>query len=497
MRPCWTRINGPGTRIRRRGARLAIAAAGAFALVGPASAYALGNEASAQPASTQAGANSNLSINVAFSNAGDDVKKIVISLPPGQVGNPNAAPTCSVAQLNADTCPAASAVGAVTTNLNAFVVVIPVPLSAPGTLYNLQPQPGEPARFGIVLRPLGGLLGKVVLQSAVEVRSDDFGLNTIIDNIPRTAPPLIPGVDVPIDITSMAVNLQGQAGSPPQGFLRNPTSCQEATTRFSATSYDGATATTPATDEDSYTPTGCDSVPFSPEFSASIGAPGFTALATKPPLTSVIQQSIEEAGLQTARVILPTNIGSDLGALVPACPVPAFEAGTCPAATVIGSAIATSPLLSAALAGPVVVVSNPSGLPRIGLDLLGQLHLQLYGNLVISAAGTGVEFAGLPDIPIASFALKFSENRLALNQVDLCDGAARIFTTEFLAHSGATLNGTKAATLVGCGPSKGNGKGKGATGAKKCKKKGKKRKGKAAAAKKKKKKCKRKKRKKK
>ena len=103
--------------------------------------------------------------------------------------------------------------------------------------------------------------------------------------------------------------------------------------------------------------------------------------------------------------------------------------------------------------------------------------MKLTGTFVLGA-GTGVEFNGLPDIPISNFALTFAQNGLVVNPSDLCDGAARVFSTEFDAHSGATQTGTKAATLEGCSggpPAAGGGKAM-----KKCKKK--KRKGKRSDA---------------
>ena len=85
------------------------------------------------------------------SGTGQDVKDLTIHLPPGLVANPQAAPQCTVAQLNADNCPAASQVGEVSNSVTAYITVVPVPLTATGALYNLVPKPGEPGRFGIVL----------------------------------------------------------------------------------------------------------------------------------------------------------------------------------------------------------------------------------------------------------------------------------------------------------------------------------------------------------
>ncbi len=104
---------------------------------------------------------------------------------------------------------------------------------------------------------------------------------------------------------------------------------------MSATSYADPDTPVNAT-APSFTPTGCDQVPFSPEFSALIGAPGATAAGTKPPMTTLIEQTIEEAGLKRARVMLPSNIGSDPNLLTVTCPEANFQAGTCPPNTIVG-----------------------------------------------------------------------------------------------------------------------------------------------------------------
>ena len=141
-------------RTRRRLIGTFIAVAALLAVI-PASAQALSlSGLVAAPASTQAGAHSDFHIHMDFS--GGQVKDLTVGLPPGQIGDPSATPLCTVSQLNADACPANTKVGSVVANATVTVVVLPVTLNVSGDLYNLTPQPGEPARLGIVLRPLKG-----------------------------------------------------------------------------------------------------------------------------------------------------------------------------------------------------------------------------------------------------------------------------------------------------------------------------------------------------
>lgn len=448
-----------GIGTRRGGIIGAAVAATAASLALAPSAFGIGfaPTTATTPATTQAGANTDFTIKIDFSSAGDQVKNLTVGLPPGQIGDPNATPTCTVAQLNGNACPANTAVGSVSA---AVTVLGVVPLTVNGSLYNLVPQTGEPARFGIVLNSLPVSLpglGSVIfpptiLQSAVQLRQSDFGLNTVITDIPNTAT-VLPGVDVPIDITSQTITLFGTAPGTGKPFSRNPTSCDPAVTTFSATSYSGSTTVTPATGTAQYTPTGCQNVPFSPEFSARIGAPGFTGPGTKPPMTTSIRQTPDEAGLKDAIVFLPSILGADLVALETSCPPAQFQAGTCPDNTVIGSAIAETPLLTSPLAGPVIVVtgSNPGDLPKLGLDLRGALPLKLSGLFVLEG-GTGVAFNDLPDIPISNFELRFKENGLSTTSVNLCNPPTPAFSTDFTAYSGAKQVQQNPATVEGCTP---------------------------------------------
>jgi hypothetical protein len=467
-------------RVRRRLiGTLAVAAA---LLILPASAQALGlSNLSAAPADTQAGAHSDFHIHMGFS--GGQVKDLTVGLPPGMVGNPNATLKCTVTELNGDNCPDNTVVGSVTANVSVTLLGLGLlpPLDVDGDLYNLDPQPGEPARFGIVLRPLdlGGvlpnLLPPIILQSAVQLRPD-FGLNTVINMIPSKTV-----ADGDTTINSQDITLFGSRPWMSEPFMRNPTSCDhEHTTTFSAVPYSGASASDQAT----FTTDNCSALDFSPAFSAIVGGAN-TSMKTS--VTTSIDQDLDEAGLVQARVVIPPDLNPDVQLLGNRCSPADFEASICPPNSIMGSAVAASPLLSQPLAGNVVFVET-GGTPDIGLDLQGQLHLLLRGSLGLDKA---VVFDGLPDIPIAHFALTFpSAPGLLIASRNLCVPPPPLFHADFTGYNGATTAVDSSATVQGaCGQNA-------ATKCKKAKKK--KHKRRAAEAKKhKKKSCKKKKRKKK
>ena len=249
----------------------------------------------------------------------------------------------------------------------------------------MTPHPGEPARFGIVLQPgnLGGAvtlpLPPIILQSAVQLRPD-FGLNTIINDIPNSTQGL------PTTINSQDITLFGIAPVTGKPFMRNPTSCDQHTTTFTAIPYSGPTDSGSA----SFTPTNCGALDFSPAFTAIVGGPGGTAQGGQTTAITSIDQDNDEAGLINAHVFVPPDLApntlTDL--LSHRCPPADFQAGTCLGNTVVGNAIATSPLLSQPLAGQVLLVDNGGLLPNIGLDLRGQLHLLLQGSLNVDKSVT-------------------------------------------------------------------------------------------------------------
>jgi hypothetical protein len=429
-------------RTRRRLTATLIGAVSVLALI-PASASALGfSGLVAAPANTQAGAHSDFHLHMDFT--GGQVKDLTIGLPPGLVGDPNATPKCTVAELyastgTADGCPAATQVGTVVVQAQ---LLLALPVTVNGKLYNLEPQPGEPARFGIVLHPDPlGITTPIILQSAVRLRSD-FGLDTIINGITNST--LAPGDTT---ILSQDITLFGVAPGTGRPFMRNPTSCKEATTNFSGVPYSGD----PGSGSASFTPTNCGALDFSPSFSARVGGAGHTGPGRVPTnATTSIDQDLDEAGLMRAQVAVPSNdLVANPSLLGSTCQPADFQASACPITTIVGSAVAASPLLSQPLSGNVALVSNGSPIPDIGLDLNGQLHLLLKGSLTLSEV---VTFDGLPDIPISHFQLTFGANPglLTANR-DLCKPPAPNFHADFFGYNGAKTSVNAAAKVDGCG----------------------------------------------
>jgi hypothetical protein len=107
---------------------------------------------------------------------GGAAKDIEVELPRGLLGDPQSAPTCTNGQLNAFTkgCPPSTQVGFAVLDLTALGGV--TPLSS--AVYNMRPEPGEVARFGL---RLGGAVNGFI---SVKLRdSGDYGVTTTVPNV--------------------------------------------------------------------------------------------------------------------------------------------------------------------------------------------------------------------------------------------------------------------------------------------------------------------------
>src|SRR4051812_22883669 len=193
-------------------------------LAAPAQAFTIDNLSSA-PTSTAAGAHSDFALSFDVNNdAGDDLRNLDIDLPPGLVGNPRSAAVCPRATFEGSgTCPGDTIVG--TTSVNADATLIGS-ITATGNVYNIAPDPGEPARLGLRLVALGGVLADPIkLESPVKLRTtSDYGITSLLRDMPRTATAL--GL-IPIDITVTHVGLTLNSS-----FMTNPTSCAAAPTKL-------------------------------------------------------------------------------------------------------------------------------------------------------------------------------------------------------------------------------------------------------------------------
>ena len=398
-------------------------------------AFTLANPAAA-PADTAAGGHSDFRVHV--EPQGDDIKDLVLHLPRGVIGDPNATPRCTIAQFESNSCPATTQVGRASNQIQ----LGPLNQQAQGEIYNVQPRGAEPARLGIkVNSPTGG--DPIRLESPVTSRPTDGGLDSAIKNIPNT----FQGFD--ITITALDVVLFGKVPSG-KAFMTNPTGCGPAETVFEAVSYGGEKATGKA----GFTPTRCDTLPYAPGFRAILGERGLTGRRTNPPLTTIVSQGAGEANTRKVAVTLPKDIAVSLDRLGRACADAVFQQGGCAPTAEIGTATAVTSLLTTPLAGPVTFVTGTGTLPDLVLSLKGPLALTLRGANAFTPGGQQTTFDGLPDVPLSKFELAFKGGDPGLLTLtrDACTGKAPRLSATFTSQSGVEKTVNVAAKVEGCQP---------------------------------------------
>ena len=372
---------------------------------------------------TVAGAHPNVTVAASFkySDATDDLKRLQVNLPAGLLGNPNAVSRCSSAQLASDSCPAASKIG--TVSVTAKALGLPLPVTAPGDVYDVTPTGSEPARIGMVVRPVGGVLGKFSMSGPVTLRiPGDFGLVTTFDNLPRTLPPVLGVVRIPITIDSISLTLDGLVKGGSAAFVTNPTSCARATGVGAASSYESSIRSGAVSH---FTPTDCAHEPFNPGIRFS-----FASTRARTPSALSVTVTLPSQELPRRQSHLKNNVvflalGTSIntaalaGGLVQ-CTATQFNSSSaapakCPSASQVGQVTFTTPLLGT-LHGRVYFGSGTAANPLrlfIAIDIHGQ-NAKLIADNGFEHSFVVTSLANLPQVPFTRFALSFNGGPRAL-----------------------------------------------------------------------------------
>ncbi len=447
---------------------------------------------------------------------GRTIKTLRVDLPPGLTVNPQATPEkCTLAnfervvevkpgeKLHVPNCEASTILGreevTLVTNVPGVEVapgfhapegfVVP-PSEATGTkvpVYNLVPNPGEPALEGFVIA------GQhvVFLKTEVSWESDYHESFTI------SLPPLEPGFST---LISRQVSI-GTAGN--GSYITNPNTCfnpEEAaykntySTFFRAQSYEEENPNFPAgsTAFEAALPAGvhqegCSAVPFTPTINVEPGtkevdSPAAAAITTEIPFENPEKggNKLAQSQLRSAKVTLPAGMGLNPAASngLLACKDEQFdkskriENNSCPEKSIIGTAeIETPTLPKGSLKGNIYVGEQKSSNPLSGeefRDLVeakskeygivvrligevsanprtGQLTAKFDEQEVGPLAGPLPE--GLPQVPVESVKLSFDGAKKVLTSPPTCAAAETTSTMEPWSSSASTKEPTAKFTL--------------------------------------------------
>jgi hypothetical protein len=300
----------------------------------------------------QAGDPADVTIHATFASTPSSIH---LHLPPGLVGDPSG-PKCSQAAFQGLGC----FTGQVGT---ASVSGLPL-----GAVYNLEPNADEPARLGI------SIAGLVKNQATISLRPDG-GLDSTIADLQTGGIPL----------TDLSLTLNSS-------FMTLPTSCRPATVTLNS-------------DSASFTPTGCEKVPFNPRIEAALET---TKRAVPSGATVTLKLPEGDSHVRRTDIVLPlgTTLNPGVADGLTACTPVQYDATACPGASQVGTVSFDTPLLGV-LGGKVFFGEN------FALYVVVQGH----GVLVKLAGVTKLDpntgqitttFDDLPQVPFTTFALSFN-----------------------------------------------------------------------------------------
>jgi hypothetical protein len=410
----------------------------------------------AQSTNIQAGAFTPFTTTMSRPDADQPLGRLSMKLAPGLLGSLSSVKLCPEPQANEGKCGPESLIGH--TIVSAGLGSNPVTVKRPGEVFITGPYEGAPYGLSIVNPAEAGPfnLGNVIVRAKIEVDpltaqltvstdppGSQFGIPTILKGIPLQ----LQHVNVTVDRPN---------------FTFNPTSCGHLAIAGTMSSSEGATApvSTP------FQVTNCAILAFKPTFKVSTSGKtsrkNGASLDVK--LTYPRGAFGKDANIRSVKVNLPKQLPSRLTTLQKACLDTVFNANpaSCPAASRVGSAMATTPLLPVPLNGPAYFVSHGGAkFPELVIVLSGYgTTVQLHGETFISKKGiTSSTFRTVPDVPVGTFELKLPQgpySALAANG-KLCKSKLRM-PTAFVAQNGAVIHQSTKIAVSGCPKTKKKGK---------------------------------------
>jgi hypothetical protein len=375
------------------------------------------------------------------------LKSVAVHLPPGAAAMLSSVTPCSpaAAQAAEPSCPESSKVGVAT----AYAGLGGEPVTIPGDVYLTGPVKGAP--FGLLTvtnaEHVGPFdLGRIPVLSTITVNETTAAATVTSDPIPQFAPqPGSPGVStgVPAQIKKLVIDVNRE------GFTFNPTNCEAKSIVAETSGYEGGVSSTPVP----FHASGCGALPFNPTISVNVESDvsRIDGTGMKIKLTSGKGQ----ANIKLTHLVFPNSVPSRLTTIQKACPAQTFEKNpaTCPEGSVIGSAVAHTPVLKSPLTGPAYLVSHANeSFPDAVFVLQGEgVKLVLDGKTNIKNGVTSSTFATVPDAPVETFevSLPRGPHSAFSGFGNLCEKPIEVPTT-FGGQNGALIEGKTLVTVEKC-----------------------------------------------
>ena len=429
--------------------------------------------------SIQAGGFSPFTTTFSREDGNQDLQAIQLHMPPGLLGTLSNVKLCGEPQADAGTCGPESLIGETTVSVGLGGDPFSV---TGGKVYITGPYKGAPYGLSIVNPAKAGPfnLGYVIVRAKIEVNPATAALTITTDpSGPYAIPHILDGI--PLEIKHVNVNINRP------DFTFNPTNCNKLAITGTLSSSEGATSALSVPLQ----VTNCAVLAFKPQLTASTSGKTSKANGASLHVKLTYPAGPYDANIAKVKVDLPKQLPSRLTTLQKACTAAQFEANPagCPAASIIGHATATTPVLPVPLEGPAYFVSHGGeAFPSLIIVLQGYgTSVDLVGSTFISKAGvTSSTFKAIPDVPVGTFELTLPEGKysaLAANgnlcsltktvmvkkkvtirvkghkqtetrNVKQTQPAALAMPTAFIGQNGAEIHHTTPISVTGCPPTR-------------------------------------------
>lgn len=401
------------------------------------------------PSTLLAGAQTALTAEFSRPDTQQSLSGIAVRLPLGMLASIKGVERCGEAQIRAESCPAASRIGTVT--VKAGPGAAPYELAAPVYLtwgYN-----GGSFGAVVIMHVVAGPydLGNIVVRQSLRIDPDTAQVSVVSDPLPQIKE------GVPLRLRDLRLHVDRA------NFMRNPTSCGTQKVKADLTSVYGAAAYR----DPALTFADCSKLAFKPKISMKLlGGKGQMKKFKYPALQATVTQSGQQAGIRYSKVTLPKHVALAAKNAKGLCEVKDAEADKCPKESIVGNAIATTPLLNEPLKGAVYFVKGERKDPKSGriiatlptfyVPLRGETTIHLRAKTAVSKDRLVTTFPSIPDAPITKFEfnIKGGKNGIVQATRDLC--AAKTFkaTVRFRGHNGAKPGDLKPRISPDCGKKK-------------------------------------------
>lgn len=385
-------------------------------------------------------------------------KSVSITTPKGLAGMISHVSPCQEGEADAGTCPASAQIGHLT--VEAGVGTAPLTLPEQGKqedpVYLTGPYEGAPFGLAIVVHPEAGPFDlaegagtatekPVVVRAKIEVDPHTAQVSIVTDSSgPHSMPTVLQGIPVDVKAVNVVVDRPG--------FIFNPTSCEPTSVTGTIGSAEGANAKVSSR----FQAADCGGLSFKPTFSAFTHAAHTRRNGAY--LRVVVTSAFGQANIGKVHVSLPPKVlvarDSTLNLACSEAQFAANPAG-CPPGAFVGTATATTPVLSKPLTGPAIFVSHGGAkFPDLDVVLQGEgVTVILTGNTSINEKTkiTSSTFAAVPDVPVNRFVLTLpSQSNSALTGYgDMC-AMPLVMPTTITGQNGGAIEQSTKIDVEGC-----------------------------------------------